>query len=55
MRRTADHVDLAIGCVDFVVGSPLAASVSVSGFTPCNGPADCPTGQTCNMALERCE
>jgi len=54
-RRTADHVDLAIGCVDLVVGSPLSASVSVSGFTPCNDPADCPTGQTCNLALERCE
>jgi hypothetical protein len=54
-RRTADHVDLAIGCVDLVVGSPLAASVSVSGFTPCDAPADCPSGQTCNIALERCE
>jgi hypothetical protein len=54
-RRTADHVDLAIGCVDLVVGSPLAASVSISGFTPCDAPADCPSGQTCNIALERCE
>jgi hypothetical protein len=54
-RRTADHVDLAIGCVDLVVGSPLAASISVSGFTPCDAPADCPSGQTCNIALERCE
>ncbi len=55
MRRTADHVDLALGCVDFVVGSPFAASVSVSGFNPCDAPADCPTGQTCNLALQRCE
>jgi hypothetical protein len=54
-RRTADHVDLAIGCVDLVVGSPLAASVSVSGFTPCDDPADCPMGQACNLAIERCE
>jgi hypothetical protein len=54
-RRTADHIDLAIGCVDLVVGSPLAASVSVSGFTPCDEPTDCPEGQACNLALERCE
>jgi hypothetical protein len=54
-RRTADHVDLAIGCVDLVVGSPLSANVSVSGFTPCDAPGDCPSGQTCNIALERCE
>ncbi len=55
MRRTADHVDLAIGCVDLLVGSRFAASVSVAGFTPCNDPGDCPTGLTCNIALERCE
>jgi hypothetical protein len=54
-RRTADHVDLSIGCVDLVVGSPLSANVSVSGFTPCDAPGDCPSGQTCNIALERCE
>jgi hypothetical protein len=54
-RRTADHVDIAAGCVDLVVGSPLAASVSVSGYTPCNGAGDCPEGQACNVPLQRCE
>lgn len=55
MRRTTDHVDLDVGCVELVVGSPLAADVSVAGFTPCNTSADCPSGQTCNVALQRCE
>jgi hypothetical protein len=54
-RRTADHVQLDVGCVELVVGSPRAAAVSVSGFTPCNGPADCSNDQTCNLALQRCE
>jgi hypothetical protein len=54
-RRTADHVNLPIGCVELAVGSPRAASVSVLGYTPCNGPEDCPSGKVCNTALERCE
>jgi hypothetical protein len=54
-RRTADHVELAQGCVEFLVGSPLAASVSVSGFVPCKKAADCPTGKVCNLMQERCE
>jgi hypothetical protein len=54
-RRTADHVDLGVGCVELVVGSPLAASVSVAGETPCNGSGECPQGQTCNIPLQRCE
>jgi hypothetical protein len=61
-RRTADHVDIHAGtdnaaaaCVELAVGSPLAATVSVSGYTPCNAAGDCPEGQTCNVALQRCE
>jgi hypothetical protein len=54
-RRTADHVDVGAGCVDLVVGSPLAASIRLTGYTPCNGPEDCPSGQDCNVVLERCE
>jgi hypothetical protein len=54
-RRTADHVQLDVGCVELVVGSPRAAAVSVSGFTPCNAPADCSNEQTCNLSLQRCE
>jgi hypothetical protein len=54
-RRTADHADVAGRCVDLVVGSPLAASIGLAGYTPCNGPEDCPSGQDCNVVLERCE
>jgi hypothetical protein len=54
-RRTADHVDLTQGCVELVVGSPLAAAIAVVGFTPCNASADCPEGQACNLPLQRCE
>jgi hypothetical protein len=55
MRRTVDHEDLELGCVELVVGSPLAADVSVDGFTPCNNSGECPSGQVCNVALQRCE
>jgi hypothetical protein len=54
-RRTADHVDVEQGCVELFVGSPLAADVSLSGHVPCKKAADCPTGKTCNLTLERCE
>jgi hypothetical protein len=54
-RRTADRVLLDHGCVDLLVGSPLAADVSVAGVVPCRKAEDCPTGQTCNVMQERCE
>jgi len=54
-RRTADRVLIDLGCVDFLVGSPLAADVSVAGVVPCKKVADCPTGQTCNLMQELCE
>jgi hypothetical protein len=54
-RRTADHVDVEQGCVELFVGSPLAADVSVAGHAACKKAEDCPSGQTCNLSLERCE
>jgi hypothetical protein len=54
-RRTVDHVELGFGCVELTVGSPLAASISVPGYTPCNTSVDCPDGQVCNVPLQRCE
>jgi hypothetical protein len=54
-RRTADRVLIDLGCVDLLVGSPLAADVSVAGVVPCTKAADCPTGQTCNLMQELCE
>ncbi len=55
MRRTADHVELGVGCVELLVGSPLPVAVAVAGHTPCNVPADCPAQQSCNVPLQRCE
>jgi hypothetical protein len=54
-RRTADRVLLDLGCVDLLVGSPLAADVAVAGVVPCKETADCPMGETCNVMQERCE
>ena len=54
-RRTADHVDLPEGCMDFVVGTPRVPDVRVDGVTPCDEQADCPEGTSCNLALEICE
>lgn len=54
-RRTLDSVETAVGCVDLVVGSPRAATVSVAGFTPCDEPEDCPEGLACNLEIELCE
>jgi hypothetical protein len=54
-RRTADRVVLDFGCVDLLVGSPLAADVTVAGVVPCKKTADCPMGQTCNLMQELCE
>ncbi len=55
MRRTADKVEIDVGCVDMLVGSPVIADVDVIGFTPCNSPDDCPPDQTCNLKIELCE
>jgi hypothetical protein len=54
-RRTADRIVFDFGCVDLLVGSPLAADVSVAGVVPCKKVADCPMGQTCNLMQELCE
>lgn len=54
-RRTVDHVDVNLGCIELAVGSPRSASIVVAGHTPCDGPGDCPVGQHCNMAIEQCE
>lgn len=53
--QTADSVEIAPGCVEFVVRSHVQNDLSVSGHTPCNGPADCPDGEMCNMELQTCE
>ena len=57
-RRTVDHADLSGGgggCVELMATSSHFARVSVTGYTPCNFDQECPEGQTCNEALQRCE
>ena len=54
-RRVADRVDVESGCVDLRLASLRLPDVRVTGYTPCQFDDDCPDGQTCNEALERCE
>lgn len=55
-RRTIDHALVGDGgCFDFVASSSRRARVDIEGYTPCRRDDDCPDGQECNEALERCE
>ncbi len=54
-RRSADSIAVEGGCIEFVVRSPQSVDVRVAGHTPCTRPEQCPTGQTCNIAMETCE
>ncbi len=55
VRRTVDSAEVSAGCMEFVVRSVLTVDVRVAGHTPCTGPGQCPSGQTCNVQLETCE
>lgn len=52
--ETVDSVDIEPGCVDFVVRSREQVMVYITGHTPCNVPADCPKGQTCDVMNQTC-
>ncbi|MCB9675482.1 MAG: hypothetical protein H6737_10225 [Alphaproteobacteria bacterium] len=55
-RHTADRTTVGgDGCVELDVTSQRVMGVSVDGYTPCNGPGQCPPPQECNLALEICE
>ncbi|MEZ4320270.1 MAG: hypothetical protein R3F61_22515 [Myxococcota bacterium] len=55
-RYTADRTDVgADGCMELEVTSQRQRDVRVDGFTPCNGPGQCPPPQECNLAIEICE
>lgn len=54
-RQTVDSVTIAPGCVEFVVRSHAATLLGVEGHTPCNKPADCPDGQTCDVLIQTCK
>lgn len=52
--QTADSVDLAPGCVEFLVRSHAQTLLDVEGHTPCDAPADCPEGQMCDLMIQTC-
>ncbi len=53
-RRTVDSVSTNSLCMEFEVSSKFVPDVTVDGHTPCSSNADCPDGQTCNVAIESC-
>ncbi len=53
-RRTSDSQTYKERCVDFQVAHPRLHNASVTGHTPCNGPNDCPDGQTCDLGTNTC-
>jgi hypothetical protein len=55
IRRTADKAPIGDGCVDLITSSTQTAALSIEGYTPCRLDNQCPRGQECNEALERCE
>jgi Cys-rich repeat protein len=56
VRQTVDSMPvLGDGCAEFQINSPREPNVRVEGFTPCTSDEDCPSGQTCNTAIEICE
>jgi hypothetical protein len=54
-RRTMDAQTVSAGCVSLAVVSEQAATVRVSGYTPCDHPDDCTPPQQCNLTLQLCE
>lgn len=53
-RRTADAAAIPGGCADLLVYSHRAVDMAVEGFTPCNGDAECPDGQHCDIEQQIC-
>jgi hypothetical protein len=53
-RRTVDSVTLAPGCVELRVFSYAQGKLVVAGHTACTKDGDCPSGQTCDLALNTC-
>jgi hypothetical protein len=53
-RQTADSVEIAPGCVDFLVRTHRQTPLTVEGHTPCDSPDDCPDGETCDLLIQTC-
>lgn len=52
--HTTDSVDIEPGCVEFEVRSHARTPMNIDGHTPCDGDADCPMGQTCDVMNQTC-
>jgi hypothetical protein len=53
-RRSMDHVDTALGCVDMEVSVQHEPFLAVEGHTPCFSDDDCPKGQECHLPTQTC-
>jgi hypothetical protein len=53
-RRTMDHVETKLGCVDMEVSVQHEPFLAVEGHTPCFSNANCPKGQTCDLPTQTC-
>jgi len=53
-RQTFDSMAIGAFCADFAVRAPRNVKITVSGHTPCLHDNQCPSGQTCDEAIETC-
>jgi hypothetical protein len=53
-RRSMDHIDTALGCVEMEVSVQHEPFLAVVGHTPCFSDHDCPKGQHCNLPTQTC-
>jgi hypothetical protein len=53
-RRSVDHIDTDLGCVEMEVSVQHEPFLTVEGHTPCFSDKDCPKGQYCNLPTQTC-
>jgi hypothetical protein len=53
-RRTMDHVETELGCVEMEVSVQHEPFLTVVGHTPCATNDDCPDGQSCDLPTQTC-
>jgi hypothetical protein len=54
-RETVDSIEQGQACVELAIGAHVRRGLKVAGYTACMKQSDCPSGQTCNLELQRCE
>ena len=53
-RRSMDHIDTELGCVEMEVSVQHEPFLTVDGHTPCFSDGDCPDGQHCHLPTQTC-